>query len=89
MNLYAVFSHVEKAYTANQNGVHQVFPAKMAKAEGSSRFASVGWSLDEFVQHQENKDTLSKTHRDDPLLKIFLVSRHELREIENIDAKDP
>ena len=28
----------------------------MAKAEESSRFESVGCSLDEFVQHQENKE---------------------------------
>ena len=60
----------------------------MAKAEESSRFVSVGCSLDEFVQHQENKNTLSKTQRDVSLLKKILVSRNELREIENIDAKD-
>ena len=60
----------------------------MAKAKESSRFVSVGCSLDEFVQHQENKNTLSKTQRDVSLLKKFLVSRNELREIENIDAKD-
>ena len=60
----------------------------MAKAEESSRFVSLGCSLDEFVQHQENKNTLSKTQRDVSLLKKFLVSRNELREIENIDAKD-
>ena len=59
----------------------------MPKAEESSRFVSVGCSLDEFVQHQENKNT-SKTQRDVSLLKKFLVSRNELREIENIDAKD-
>ena len=29
----------------------QFFPAKTAKAEESSRFVSVGCSLDEFVQH--------------------------------------
>ena len=60
----------------------------MAKAEESSRFVSVGCSLDEFVQHQENKKTLSKTQRDVSLLKKFLVLRNELREIESIDAKD-
>ena len=60
----------------------------MAKAEESSRFVSVGCSLDEFVQHQENKNTLSKTQRDVSLLRNVLVSRHELREIENVDAKD-
>jgi len=60
----------------------------MAKAEESSRFVSVGCSLDEFVQYQENKNTLCKTQRDVPLLQKFLVSRNDLREIENIDAKD-
>ena len=59
----------------------------MAKAEEISRFVSVDCSLDEFVQFQENKNTLSKTKRDVSLLKKFLVSRNEHREIENIDAK--
>ena len=60
----------------------------MAKPEESARFVSVGCSLDEFVQHQGNKNTLSKTQRDVSLLQKFLVSRNELRDIENIDAKD-
>ena len=59
----------------------------MAKAEEISRFVSVDCSLDEFVQFQENKNTLSKTQRDVSLFKTFLVSRNEHREIENIDAK--
>ena len=46
----------------------------MAKAEESSRFVSVGCSLDVFVQHQENKNTLSKTQRDVSLLKKVLVT---------------
>ena len=49
---------------------------------------SVGCSLDEFIQHQENKNTFSKSQRDVSLLKKNLVSRNELREIENIDTKD-
>ena len=49
---------------------------------------SVGCSLDEFVHYQENKNTLNKTQGDVSLLKKFLVSRNELREIENIDAKN-
>ena len=49
---------------------------------------SVGCSLEELVQHQENKNTLSKTKRDVSLLKRFLVSRSEPRELENIDARD-
>ena len=40
------------------------------------------------MQHQKNKNTLSKTQRDVLLLKKFLVSRNELRELENIDARD-
>ena len=60
----------------------------MAKAVESSRFVSAGCSLDEFVQHQENKNTFSKTQRDVSFLKKILVSRNELREIANIDAKD-
>ena len=50
--------------------------------------AKVGCSLDEFVQHQENKNTFSKTQRYVLLLQKFLVSRNELREIENIDANN-
>ena len=46
----------------------------MAKAEESSRFVSVGCSLEVFVQHQENKNTLSKTQRDVSLLKNVLVT---------------
>ena len=40
-----------------------------------------------FLWHQENKNTLSKSQRDVSLLKKFLVSRNELREIENIGAR--
>ena len=41
-----------------------------------------------FVWHQENKNTSSKSQRDVSLLKKILVSRNELREIENIGARD-
>ena len=54
-NLTLYFHMCKKAYPANQNG--EIFPAKMAKAEEGSRFESVGCSLDEFVQHQENDNT--------------------------------
>ena len=47
---------------------------------------SVGCCLDEFVWHQENKNTSSKPERCLIAQKI-LVSRNELREIENIDAR--
>ena len=52
------------------------------KAEESSRFVSVGCCPDEFVWHQENKNTSSTSQRDVPSLKKILVSRNELREIE-------
>ena len=55
-----------------------------------NRFVSVGYSFEEFAQHQENKNKLSKTQRDVSLLTKFLVSRtDEPRELENIDARDP
>ena len=48
----------------------------------------VGCCSDEFVWHQENKHTSSKSQRDVSLLKKILVSRNELRETENIGATD-
>ena len=56
--------------------------------ENYNRFVSVNYSLEESVQHQKNKNTLSKTQRDVSLLKKFLVSRNEPRELENIEARD-
>jgi len=41
-----------------------------------------------FIWHQENKNTSSKSQRNVSLLKKNLVSRNELREIENIGARD-
>ena len=49
---------------------------------------SVGCCPDEFVWHQENKNRSSKSRRDVSLLKKILVSRNELRETENIGARD-
>ena len=49
---------------------------------------SVSCCPDEFVWHQENKNTSSKSQRDITLLKKILVSRNELRETENIGATD-
>ena len=49
---------------------------------------SVGCCPDEFVWHQENKNISSKSQRDVSLLKKNLVSRNELRESENIGARD-
>ena len=59
-----------------------------AKAEESSIFVSVSCCPDVFVWHQEDKNTSSKSQRDVSLLKKNLVSRNELREIENIGARD-
>ena len=56
--------------------------------ENYNRFVLGNYSLEEFVQHQKNKNTLSKTQRDVSLLKKFLVSRNEPRELENIEARD-
>ena len=41
-----------------------------------------------FVWHQENKNTSNKSQRDVSSLTKNLVSRNELREIENIGAID-
>ena len=122
------FSHVKKAYTANQNGVQlfftcesitnqrckrlcepirimhrlhsnafqiwrlfqrrriQIFPAK---AEESSRFVSVGCCSEEFLWHQENTNTSSKSQRDVSLLKqSFSFEERAERESENIGATD-
>ena len=59
-----------------------------AKAKESSRFVSVSCFPNMFVWHQENKNTSSKSQRDVSLLKKILVSRNELRVIENIAARD-
>ena len=49
---------------------------------------SAGCCPDEFVWHQENKNTSRKSQRDVSLLKKILVSSNELRETENIGATD-
>ena len=59
-----------------------------AKAEKSSRLVPLGCCSDVFVWHQENKNTSSKSQEDVSLPKKNLVSRNELREIENIGARD-
>ena len=59
-----------------------------AKAEESSRFVSGGCYTDVFLWHQEDKNTSSTSQRDVSLLKRILVSRNELREIENIGARN-
>ena len=59
-----------------------------AKAEESSRFVSVGCYTGVFVWHQEDKNTSSTSQRDVTLFKRILVSRNELRVIENIGARN-
>ena len=49
---------------------------------------SVGYCSDEFLWHQENKNTSSKSQRDVSLLKKILFSRNELGETENTGATD-
>ena len=49
---------------------------------------SVGCCSDEFVWHQENKNTSSKSQRESCCSKKILVSKNELRETENIGAID-
>ena len=61
------------------------FPAKV---EESSRFLSVGCCPDVFVWRQENKNISSISQRDVSLLNQILVSRNELRGIENTGARD-
>ena len=44
--------------------------------------------LDEFIEEQSNKNTLSKTNRDVSLLKEFLIAKEVDREIKNLEAKE-
>ena len=53
----------------------------------ASRFVPLQLPLDEFIEGQENKHTLSKTNRDVSLLKEFLRAKEIDEEIENIEAK--
>ena len=59
-----------------------------SKAEKCYRFVSVSCYPDVFVWHQENKNTSSKSQRNVSLRKKNLVSRNELREVENDGASD-
>lgn len=56
-------------------------------AEASSRFVSVDSSVEEFINRQQNKNTLSKTQRDITLLEKFLSSKNERKNIEEIEPK--
>ena len=53
-----------------------------------SRFVVLELPLDEFVEEQSNKNTLSNTIRDVSLLKEFLRAKEVDKEIENLEAKE-
>ena len=48
------------------------------------RFALFEGTIDDFIDEQENKNTQAKTNRDKSLLELFLRSKKEHREVENI-----
>ncbi len=53
----------------------------------ASRFVDAG-SVDEFISEQENKSTAQKTLRDATLLQLFLVTKNEERNIEDIPTEE-
>ena len=57
--------------------------------EGESlRFSALQKSVNQFIEEQENKQTLSKTRRDVGLLSEFLKSKQENRKIEEIHQRN-
>ena len=56
-------------------------------SEKSNRFVNLDESIETFIEKQCNQNTISKTHRDVELLKKFLASENEGREIHNIEPK--
>ena len=56
-------------------------------SEKSNRFVNLDESIETFIEKQCNQNTISKTHRDSELLKKFLASENEGREIHNIEPK--
>ena len=54
----------------------------------ASRFVPLKLPLDEFIEEQSNKNTLSKTNRDVSLLKEFLRAKEVDKDIENLEAKE-
>jgi len=58
-------------------------------AEGESlRFPALQKSVNQFIEEQRNKETLSKTRRDVGLLSEFLKSKQENRKIEEIQPQE-
>ena len=54
-------------------------------AEGEIlRFPALQKSVNQFIEEQKKKQTLSKARRDDGLLSEFLKSKQESRKIEEI-----
>ena len=57
--------------------------------EGESlRFPALQKYVNQFIEEQKNKQTLSKTRRDVGLLSEFLKSKQENRKIEDIQPKE-
>jgi len=54
----------------------------------ASRFVPLELPLNEFIEEQSNKNSLSKTNRDVSLLKEFLRAKEADKEIENLEAKE-
>ena len=50
----------------------------------SLRFPALEKPVNEFIQEQENKNTLSKTRRDIAIFMAFLKERNEKRKLEEI-----
>lgn len=57
-------------------------------SQASARFVPLEFSLDEFIDKQANKNTLSKTNRDVALLKEFLRTKEIDKEMQNLEAKE-
>ena len=53
----------------------------------ASRFVDAG-CVDDFISEQENKSTAQKTQRDVKLLQLFLVSKNEEENIEDIPIEE-
>jgi len=56
--------------------------------DSASRFVPLELPLDEFIEEQSNKNTLSETNRHVSLLKEFLRAKEVDKEIENVKAKE-
>ena len=53
----------------------------------ASRFVDAG-CVDDFISEQENKSTAQKTQRDVKLLQLFLVSKNEEKNFEDIPIEE-